>query len=58
MPYAGIGEQQLHNILVVLDLRTPSHKSLKQREREIGRTLESYAKQSRDRVVEEEMKCI
>jgi hypothetical protein len=52
---AGVGEQQVNNILAELNLPCISHKTLKAREREIGETICTTADTSCDKAVHEEI---
>lgn len=53
---AGVGEQQINNILAELNIPTISHTTLKKREREIGKVFEDVSSTSCDRAIDEEMK--
>ncbi|XP_062608858.1 uncharacterized protein LOC134270633 [Saccostrea cucullata] len=50
----GIGEQQINNILAELNIPTIHHKTLKEREREVGRAFEEIADKSCNMALEEE----
>jgi malic enzyme len=52
---AGIGEQQMNNILAFMNLPTVNKGTLKTREREIGQSIETVAVQSCSRAVKEEI---
>ena len=53
----GIGEEQINNILAVLNLPSVHHKTLKEREREIGRAFEKVAEASCNSAIQEEISC-
>lgn len=53
---AGIGEQQINNILAEINLPTISQVTLKKREREIGKYFEVISTASCDRAIQEEIK--
>ncbi|XP_052799258.1 uncharacterized protein LOC128230867 [Mya arenaria] len=53
---AGVGEQQMNNILAYMNLPLVNKKTLKNREREIGESIEAVAAQSCSRAVEEEIR--
>lgn len=55
---AGIGESQMSNVLVELNIPSLHHKSLKEREREIGSTIESVAERSCEKAIHEELSAI
>ncbi|XP_062603897.1 uncharacterized protein LOC134265692 isoform X2 [Saccostrea cucullata] len=54
---AGIGEQQVNNILAELNLPTIHHKTLKEREREVGHIIEDIAEQSCNSAIQAEILC-
>lgn len=54
---AGIGEQQVNNILAELNLPTIHHKTLKEREREIGYIIEDVAEKSCNSAIQAEILC-
>ncbi|KAK3084401.1 hypothetical protein FSP39_012922 [Pinctada imbricata] len=51
----GIGEQQINNVLAELNLPAIHHKTLKQREREVGRAFEKVAESSCNAAILSEM---
>ena len=51
---AGIGERKVNNLLATLNLPGIHHKSLKTREREVGKALEAHAELSCEKALEEE----
>ncbi|XP_052761939.1 uncharacterized protein LOC128204572 [Mya arenaria] len=53
---ASVGEQQMNNILAYMNLPLVNKKTLKNREREIGESIEAVAAQSCSRAVEEEIR--
>ncbi|XP_062600095.1 uncharacterized protein LOC134261710 [Saccostrea cucullata] len=57
MLHAGIGEQQVNNILAELNLPSIHHKTLKEREREIGCVMEDIAENSCNAAIQAEIIC-
>ena len=55
MYHTGLGEAHVSGFLAALEIPHLHHKSLKIREREIAKTIDKVAKESCQRVLEEEM---
>lgn len=53
----GIGEQQMNNILAELNIPSIHHKTLKEREREVGRAFEEVADKSCNNALLDEIIC-
>nr|XP_034328380.1 uncharacterized protein LOC117689936 [Crassostrea gigas] len=51
----GIGEQQMNNILAELNIPSINHKTLKEREREVGRAFEEVADKSCNNALRDEI---
>lgn len=52
----GIGETHLNNLLSVLNVPGISKKTLKKREREVGKNVEAIAKECCEEALQEEIK--
>ncbi|KAK3108325.1 hypothetical protein FSP39_005637 [Pinctada imbricata] len=57
MVNAGIGEQQMNNILAELNIPPIHHKTLKEREREVGRAFEEVADDLCNGAIRAEIEC-
>ena len=55
---SGIGESQLDNLLAAMNLPTISSRSLKHREREVGKVIEEVAENSCNTAIAEEKELL
>lgn len=55
MVHAGIGETQLNNLFSAMNVHCINHKTLKERENEIGKTIEDVVSVSEEKFLQEEV---
>ena len=56
MLHAGVGETHINNLLAVINIPFVYHKTLKRKEREAGKGLESLARKTVEDALREEIK--
>lgn len=55
MVHAGVGETQLNNLFAVMNVHCINHKTLKERENEIGKVIEDEVSVSEEKFLQEEV---
>lgn len=55
MVHAGIGETQLNNLFAAMNVHCINHKTLKERENEIGKVIEDEVSVSEEKFLQEEV---